>query len=210
MIGELGEQGQLAARGGPHPAHDEPAGAGLWRRTDGRRVSATAAPSWKYGIAAQADSSMAAMAEWIRPLWSLAVIEKRTSALVAGVDDVAAVEAGVGPQHQRSGGRPAERTRLNVSVRNPAAPRPAWALPPRSRAVDDIAGAGDHREQRVVAADMVVRELGPALLGQPIGLADTRVDINSDRHLARADARRPSPAPAARRPPGPADGHGPS
>ena len=60
--------------------------------------------------------------------------------------------------------------------------------------MDDVAGAGDHREQRVIAANVVVGELGSALLGQPIGLANARVHIDGDRRLARAGARRPGPA----------------
>ena len=57
----------------------------------------------------------------------------------------------------------------------------------------DIAGAGHHREQRVVAAHVVVGELGPTLLGQPVGLADARVHIDGDRPFARAGPRRPRP-----------------
>ena len=46
----------------------------------------------------------------------------------------------------------------------------------------------------MVAADVVVGELGAALLGQPVGFHDARVDVDRDRHaVADAAARGPRP-----------------
>src|SRR3989304_1306489 len=48
-------------------------------------------------------------------------------------------------------------------------------------------------EQRVVAAHAAVAEL-PALLGEPVGLADRGVDVYGHRFLSGTGARPPGPA----------------
>ena len=57
--------------------------------------------------------------------------------------------------------------------------------------MDDLGGSGDGCEQRVVATHMGVGEAGGTLLGQTVGLADARVDIDGHRGVPRSRSRCP-------------------
>ncbi len=79
VVGELDEQRQLAARCGPHPAHDEPTRPALGAEGLVGGLGDVGAVE-EVGDGDQADSPMAAMAVFTPPLWSLAVMEKDTLA----------------------------------------------------------------------------------------------------------------------------------
>jgi hypothetical protein len=107
--------------------------------------------------------------------------------LAAGGYHLGRVEAGVTPQRQRSarprGADPTERFGQKAGR-----PPPGVGIAAPQTEVDHIAGARHRREHWVVAADMVVRELGAPLLVQPVGLHDAGVDIDGKRAHARANA----------------------
>ena len=57
----------------------------------------------------------------------------------------------------------------------------------------DVTGASDHRVQRVVTADVGVRELDGALLGEAVGLMNGGVDVDRDRTVTGPGATLPGP-----------------
>jgi len=59
--------------------------------------------------------------------------------------------------------------------------------------VQDVPGSRRHGVQRVIAADVVVGEVGPAIFGQAVGLVDGGVDIDGERLLARTGTGGPGP-----------------
>jgi len=57
--------------------------------------------------------------------------------------------------------------------------------------VQHVAGRGRDRDQRVIAAHVVVGEARPTLFLQPIGLADGGVEVDRDRIVAGPGTRAP-------------------
>ena len=67
-------------------------------------------------------------------------------------------------------------------------------MPAAQADVQDVSGPRRHGVERVVAPDVVVGEVGPALFGQAIGLVDGGVDIDGARLVARTRPDGPGPA----------------
>ena len=88
---------------------------------------------------------------------------------------------------------PAARTRWNVSVRKLGRTPPGVGVATAQAGVQHVPGSRRHRVQGVVAAHVVVGEVGPALFGQAVGLADGGVDIDGERLLARTGPGGPGP-----------------
>ena len=111
----------------------------------------------------------------------------------AGVDDASAVEARVGPQHEGTGGtrRPHPTEGLGEEARRSPT---RVGIAAAQADVQDVSGPRRHGVERVVAPDVVVGEVGPALFGQAVGLMDGGVDIDGERLDARTRPAGPGPS----------------
>ena len=100
------------------------------------------------------------------------------------------VEAAVGAHRElpaRSGAAH-PRHRLTQEVGGAAAAVRAALAQPRHQ---HLTRPGRHREQRVIAARARVAGLAGALLGQAVGLAERRVEVDRERRVARSRPGRP-------------------
>ena len=102
------------------------------------------------------------------------------------------IEARVGPHGELAARacRSDAADRLSQEVGGPPNGIGTAATQPRR---EDVARAGRDREQRVIAADMAVREVGAAFLSETVRLADGRVQI--DRERLRSGSRTGGPGP---------------
>ena len=118
------------------------------------------------------------------------VMEKRTSCLRQTATTAWFVEAAVGAHRElpaRSGSaHPAHC--LTQEVGGAAGGVRAALAQPRHQ---HLAAAGRNREQRVIAARARVAGLAGALLGEAVGLAERRVEVDRERRVAGSRPGRP-------------------
>src|SRR6266545_1858233 len=182
----VAEQRQLGSRGGPHAAHDQPHHPPLAaeRPVAGLRdVGAVVQP-----VGDRRPRALGDLADDL--VDGLAELDRDRAGhplLVAGVDDLVGVEAGVGPQRDRTGGTgaagPVDR------LGDEAGRAPAGVGHPFAQAgAEHIAAAGDGGQQRVVATLAVAVDPGRALLLEPVGLAVGGVDVDGQRPRSRRNA----------------------
>ena len=120
------------------------------------------------------------------------VIEKRTSIYPAGGNDSVGVEAAVGPHRELSPGpavaHPPHRLTQEVGGATGGV-GPALAQPGHQH----LAGAGGNGQQRVIAAGAGIAVVARSLLGQSIGLADGRVQVDGQGRVAGSGPSGPGP-----------------
>ena len=108
--------------------------------------------------------------------------------LPTGRDQLRSAEAAVGAHRELT--RRSRLTRPIVSTRKCAAPARCWRVL-RAGAHEDVAGAGGHCEEGVIALHAGVPVVRGALFGQPVCFADRRVKIDREGVGARSGTRRP-------------------
>ena len=136
-------------------------------------------------------------------------MEKRTSISRQAADESVGVEATVGPCRELPAGpgmaNPAHRFTQEVGGA-PSGVGAALAQPGHQH----VAGAGGDGQQRVIAPLAGIAVVARSLLGQSIGLADGRVQVDGQGRVAGSRPQRPRPGPATRGSPGRVDGRGPT
>ena len=117
------------------------------------------------------------------------------------------VEAAVGPHRERPTGagmaHPSYRLAQEVSS-TPSGAGPAAGGPGQQHA----AGAGGDDQQRMIAPGASVAVVAGALLGQAVGLADGRIQVDGEWCVAGVPPQPAKSGPSTPGSPGPVGGHG--
>jgi hypothetical protein len=108
----------------------------------------------------------------------------------ADLDHAVGIEAGVGPHRELPVGTGAPDPADRLAQEVPGAPAAVGVAASEPRH-EHVASARGDREERVIAADLAVREPGRALLREPVRLADRGVEIDRERSSTRTRACRP-------------------
>ena len=193
VIAVVGEQRQLGAGCGPHPAYDEPhrrgirltgeGGVGDFGHVGGALHPVGYGPPVRLGYVLDQVSQAAVQADGDG---------EACPHLAADLDHSVAIEAAVGPYRELTLGPGVAHPSQGFAQEVPSAPGgvgPALA----EAGHQDLAGAGGHGQQRVIAPLAGVAVMAGSLLVQAISLADGGINIDDQGSVAGTSPGGPGP-----------------